>query len=149
MTGPTIHLCPIDELSSPQLADVQTRSFAGYFVPIALTAETFDRDMRTAWLDPSLSWVAFAEAQAVACMFVERADAVARVAAMAVVPSHRGLGIGSQLLSQLVRQLPAAITAIELEVIEQALLAYDGALIVVSHDPVFIQTIGCAREIRL
>jgi ATPase subunit of ABC transporter with duplicated ATPase domains len=36
-----------------------------------------------------------------------------------------------------------------IEVIEQALIAYDGALIVVSHDPVFVQTIGCTREIRL
>ena len=36
-----------------------------------------------------------------------------------------------------------------IEVIEQALIAYDGALIVVSHDPVFIETIGCTREIRL
>ncbi|OYX45996.1 MAG: ABC transporter [Alphaproteobacteria bacterium 32-64-14] len=36
-----------------------------------------------------------------------------------------------------------------IEVIEQALIAYDGALIVVSHDPVFIETIGCNREIRL
>jgi ATPase subunit of ABC transporter with duplicated ATPase domains len=36
-----------------------------------------------------------------------------------------------------------------IEVIEQALIAYDGALIMVSHDPVFIQTIGCSREIRL
>ncbi len=36
-----------------------------------------------------------------------------------------------------------------IEVIEQALIAYDGALIVVSHDPVFIETIGCVRQIRL
>jgi len=36
-----------------------------------------------------------------------------------------------------------------IEVIEKALIAYDGALIVVSHDPVFIQAIGCNREIRL
>ncbi|MEZ6031130.1 MAG: ABC-F family ATP-binding cassette domain-containing protein [Hyphomonadaceae bacterium] len=36
-----------------------------------------------------------------------------------------------------------------IEVIEQALIAYDGALIVVSHDPVFVETIGCSREIRL
>lgn len=36
-----------------------------------------------------------------------------------------------------------------IEVIEQALIAYDGALIVVSHDPVFVQAIGCTREIRL
>jgi ATPase subunit of ABC transporter with duplicated ATPase domains len=36
-----------------------------------------------------------------------------------------------------------------IEVIEKALTAYDGALIVVSHDPVFIQAIGCNREIRL
>ena len=36
-----------------------------------------------------------------------------------------------------------------IEVIEQALIAYDGALIVVSHDPVFVETIGCTREIRL
>jgi ATPase subunit of ABC transporter with duplicated ATPase domains len=36
-----------------------------------------------------------------------------------------------------------------IEVIEQALTAYDGALIVVSHDPVFVQAIGCGREIRL
>jgi ATPase subunit of ABC transporter with duplicated ATPase domains len=36
-----------------------------------------------------------------------------------------------------------------IEVIEQALIAYDGALIVVSHDPVFVETIGCTREIAL
>jgi ATPase subunit of ABC transporter with duplicated ATPase domains len=36
-----------------------------------------------------------------------------------------------------------------IEVIEKALIAYDGALIVVSHDPVFVQAIGCSREIRL
>ena len=36
-----------------------------------------------------------------------------------------------------------------IEVIEQALIGYDGALIVVSHDPVFTETIGCTREIGL
>ncbi len=36
-----------------------------------------------------------------------------------------------------------------IEVIEQALVSYDGALMVVSHDPMFIATIGCGREIRL
>jgi ATPase subunit of ABC transporter with duplicated ATPase domains len=36
-----------------------------------------------------------------------------------------------------------------IEVIEKALIAYDGALIVVSHDPVFIAAIGCNRAIRL
>ena len=36
-----------------------------------------------------------------------------------------------------------------IEVIEQALITYDGALIVVSHDPVFVATIGCNRAIRL
>jgi ATPase subunit of ABC transporter with duplicated ATPase domains len=36
-----------------------------------------------------------------------------------------------------------------IEVIEQALGSYDGALIVVSHDPAFIVGVGCTREIRL
>ena len=36
-----------------------------------------------------------------------------------------------------------------IEVIEQALIAYDGALVVVSHDPAFIEAVGCSREIRL
>jgi ATPase subunit of ABC transporter with duplicated ATPase domains len=36
-----------------------------------------------------------------------------------------------------------------IEVIEKALIAYDGAMIVVSHDPVFINAIGCNRQIRL
>ncbi len=36
-----------------------------------------------------------------------------------------------------------------IEVIERALASYDGALIVVSHDPAFVQAIGCSREISL
>ncbi len=36
-----------------------------------------------------------------------------------------------------------------IEVVEAALRDYDGALIVVSHDPAFITAIGCSREIRL
>jgi len=36
-----------------------------------------------------------------------------------------------------------------IEVIERALIGYDGALIVVSHDPAFISNIGCKREIAL
>lgn len=36
-----------------------------------------------------------------------------------------------------------------IEAIEKALIAYDGALIVVSHDPVFVQAIGCSRTISL
>ncbi len=36
-----------------------------------------------------------------------------------------------------------------IEVIEAALREYDGALIVVSHDPAFIEAIGCSREISL
>ena len=36
-----------------------------------------------------------------------------------------------------------------LEVIETALRDYDGALIVVSHDPAFVKAIGCEREISL
>ena len=36
-----------------------------------------------------------------------------------------------------------------IEVIEKALIAYDGAMIVVSHDPVFINAIGCNRQSRL
>ena len=36
-----------------------------------------------------------------------------------------------------------------IEVIEEAMRSYDGALMVVSHDPAFVANVGCAREIRL
>ena len=36
-----------------------------------------------------------------------------------------------------------------IEIIETALRSYDGALIVVSHDPAFVAGVGCTREIAL
>jgi ATPase subunit of ABC transporter with duplicated ATPase domains len=36
-----------------------------------------------------------------------------------------------------------------LEVVETAIAAYDGALMVVSHDPKFLEAVGVAREIAL
>jgi len=36
-----------------------------------------------------------------------------------------------------------------IEIVEAALRDYDGALVVVSHDPAFIAAIGCARAIAL
>ncbi|MBS0284245.1 MAG: ABC-F family ATP-binding cassette domain-containing protein, partial [Proteobacteria bacterium] len=36
-----------------------------------------------------------------------------------------------------------------IEVLERALAEFDGALLVVSHDPAFLDAIGIAREMRL
>jgi ribosomal protein S18 acetylase RimI-like enzyme len=80
--------------TAAQVADALTRSFEGYVMPVNVTAEGYERRFRPEHVDPFASYVYFQEAEPVAVVLVARRGWTSRIAAMAVAPEARGLGLG-------------------------------------------------------
>ena len=71
-----------------------TASFAGYQVPITMTAAQFDARFRSENVDAFASRVYFSDDEPVAILVVARRGWTSRVAAMGIVPRMRGCGLG-------------------------------------------------------
>jgi ribosomal protein S18 acetylase RimI-like enzyme len=84
----------VAECTAPQVADALTSSFEGYVMPVNVTAEGYERRFRPEHVDPFASYVYFQETEPVAVVLVARRGWTSRIAAMAVAPEARGLGLG-------------------------------------------------------
>ena len=101
---PTYTTAPALDLPLPTLADLFTRSFAGYFVPINMTAPALAGMFRRDGIDLSASRVLLADGKPVGFGLIARRGWTSRLAAMGIVESWRGKGAGKYLLGELLRE---------------------------------------------
>jgi ribosomal protein S18 acetylase RimI-like enzyme len=80
------------------VADALTRSFEGYVMPVNVSAPGYERRFRPENLDPFASYVYFRETRPVSVVLVARRGWTSRIAAMAVAPEERGMGLGKRIM---------------------------------------------------
>lgn len=101
-------------------ADVLTRGFSDYFVPIASSPAILAAMARTDSVDFTASRVAVRDGQPVAAALIARRGWTSRLAGMAVVPEARRCGVGRALMAQLLDEARTrGERTMVLEVIEQ------------------------------
>ena len=96
---------PALEFTTNALAEIMTACFQGYVVSQILTGETFNNRFRRESLDLRASRVVVESGRPVAVVLVARRGWNARIAAMGIVPDRRAIGLGRQLLSEVIEDL--------------------------------------------
>lgn len=110
----------VAEHTSQEVADAFNAAFEGYFVPLTLTPQAYERRMRGENLDPHASYGYSNGGDSVALILVARRGWTTRVAAMAVTPGFRGQGLGRRMLMKVVDEARArGDRSVILEVLEQ------------------------------
>jgi ribosomal protein S18 acetylase RimI-like enzyme len=111
---------PVAELSPAQAAAAMEHCFQGYIIPIRMTPKGWDLRYRREHLDPWASYVYERNGEPAAVAFVCRRGWTSRVAAMAVAPEARRIGLGRRVMQDAVDQARArGDRSLLLEVIEQ------------------------------
>lgn len=127
---PTITSRPAVEFPSSALAEIMTAGFQGYVVPQAFNAQTFDSRFRRESLDMIASRVIEDCGRPVGLILVARRGWTARIAALAIAPSHRNRGLGRIAMTEAIAHLTnLGDRRLALEVIETnepALRLYEG-----------------------
>jgi len=115
---------PVAELTSAQSAAAMEHCFAGYIVPVRVTAESWERRFRSEHLDPFASRVYMHEGRYAAILFITRRGRTSRVGGMAVAKELRGTGLGKRVMREAIADARArGDHALLLEVIEQNTVA--------------------------
>lgn len=111
---------PLAEHTAAEAATALARGFEGYFVPIQMTPQAFERRFRGESLDPFASRIYSQDEAPVGIVLVARRGWTSRIAAMGLAPEARGQGLGRRLLSEAVEEArERGDRAVLLEVIEQ------------------------------
>jgi ribosomal protein S18 acetylase RimI-like enzyme len=119
-----LYLKPAIELDLKDLADLLTRSFEKYFVPILFTPSTFASILRLDGIDLNTSRLFLRDERPVGCALLAHRGWTTRLAAMGVVLEARGAGVGRRAMEQLIAEARERRDKIMvLEVIEQNLAA--------------------------
>ncbi len=108
------------DFSLERAAEVFTRGFSDYFVPMAATPAFLAGMARTDSVDLAASRIAVLDGAPVAAALIARRGWTSRLAGMAVVPEARQRGVGRALMTQLLDEARArGEREMVLEVIEQ------------------------------
>lgn len=111
-----MRLLPATELTTAELAELFTRGYEGYFVPMQVDEPTM-AFMVDAWdIDLARSRVALDGDERVGVANLGIRGEVSWIGGIGVVPSHRRHGVGRTLMEALLAEAPATVT---LEVLEQ------------------------------
>ncbi len=113
-------LSPASEFPISQFADLLTRGFEDYFVPIHIDEDAFLTMLRRDSIDLSASRVILREGEPVGVGLVARRGWTSRLAAMGIVVNARNEGVGSWAMERLIEEAKArGEKQMLLEVIEQ------------------------------
>ncbi len=117
---PPLSLKPANEFTIPQLADLMTRGFEGYFVPIHITDTILLTMLRRDGIDLTSSRVILKEDEPSGLALIARRGWTSRLAAMGIVSTARNGGTGTWAMQQLIAEAQArGEKEMLLEVIEQ------------------------------
>jgi ribosomal protein S18 acetylase RimI-like enzyme len=113
-------LTSASEFSISQLADLLTRGFEDYFVPIHITEDVFLTMLRRDSIDLAASRVIFRSGEPVGIGLIARRGWTSRLAAMGIVVNVRNNGVGTWAMKSLIEEAQArGEREMLLEVIEQ------------------------------
>ena len=113
-------LKPAAEFTIPQLADLLTRGFEGYFVPINITEAALLTMMRRDSIDLTASRVLIKNDEPVGVGLIARRGWTSRLAAMGIISSVRNDGVGTFAMERLIEEArERGEKKMLLEVIEQ------------------------------
>ncbi|KAA0261329.1 MAG: GNAT family N-acetyltransferase [Chloroflexi bacterium] len=115
-----LSLTPASSHPIPFLADLMTRSFEGYFVPINITESVMHTMIRRDGIDLTASCVLMKDDEPVGVAFIARRGWTSRLAAMGITMNARNGGVGTWAMEQLIDEAKSrGEKEMFLEVIEQ------------------------------
>jgi len=117
---PSFGLKPASAYSTSQIADMFTRSFEGYFVPVNINETTLLTILRRDGVDLSESRILLKDDVTIGLALIARRGWTSRLAAMGIVPEARHSGVGTWVMNHLADEARArGEKEMVLEVIEQ------------------------------
>lgn len=116
----TLSLKPASAFPIPALADLMTRSFEGYFVPVNITETVMHTMLRRDGIDLTASRVLMKDDTPIGLAMIARRGWTSRLAAMGITSDARSGGVGTWAMEQLIEESKArGEKEMLLEVIEQ------------------------------
>jgi ribosomal protein S18 acetylase RimI-like enzyme len=113
-------LKPASDFPIPALADLMTRGFEGYFVPVNITDMALHTMLRRDGVDLTSSRVLMKDDEPVGLALIARRGWTSRLAAMGITSNARSSGAGTWAMEQLIEEAKArGEKEMVLEVIEQ------------------------------
>lgn len=117
---PTLSLKPASEHPIPFLADLMTRGFEGYIVPVNITDAILYTMIRRDGIDLTASRVLLRDDEPVGVAFIARRGWTSRLAAFGITSNARSGGVGTWAMEQLLEEARSrGEKEMLLEVIEQ------------------------------
>lgn len=116
----SLSLQPALKFTIPQLADLMTRSFESYFVPVQLNDVALQTMIRRDGVDLAESRILLKDDMPIGLALIARRGWTSRLAAMGIVSDARNGGVGTWAMNQLIGEARArGEKKMLLEVIEQ------------------------------
>ncbi len=116
----SLSLKPATEFTIPQLAELMTRSFEGYFIPVNITDAILLTMLRRDGIDLTSSRVILKDDEPSGLALIARRGWASRLAAMGIVSNARNGGTGTWAMGQLIAEAQSrGEKEMLLEVIEQ------------------------------
>jgi len=116
----SLSLKPASDYTIPFLADLMTRGFEGYIVPVNITEPVLHTMIRRDGIDLTASRVLLREDEPIGVAFIARRGWTSRLAAFGITSNARSGGVGTQAMEQLLEEAKTrGEKEMLLEVIEQ------------------------------